>query len=381
VAKQQPSIFFGVESLRAGNGGICRVARLMGRALDELRDEFGIRVQGVVLGDQEPPRDMTFPVQVCSGSRLRFALAAWRRSLSCTHFIYDAASVGQVHSLPLIRRRPSLMYIHGTEFWGGTASKYVAAARRITTLLVNSDYTRARAGALWDGLGRAEVCWLATERDDPAPEGVDFAQRPPRVLIVGRLVESAYKGHRELIACWPRVCARVPGATLEIVGLGPGLGALREQANRSPVADSLRFHGFVSEAELDRFYASTRVFAMPSRGEGFGLVYIEAMRHGLPVIASCHDAAPEVVLDGSTGFTVDLDRPDELPNRLVDLLAEPERARLMGEAGRSRWADHFRFRAFRDRFRSILLRFLGLEPSPSQEKVEAATIPCEGSCG
>jgi phosphatidylinositol alpha-1,6-mannosyltransferase len=358
VTRQTPSIFFGVESLRPGNGGICRVARLMAHVLDEVRDEFGIRVQGAVLGDREVPGDLRFPVRVYSGSRLRFALAALRSSLSCTHCIYDAASVGQVQSLPLVRRRPSLMYIHGTEIWGGTAAKYAAAARRITTLLVNSDYTRARAESLWPGLGRAEVCWLATEQDEPAPDSGDYIQRPPSVLIVGRLVESGYKGHRELIACWPRVCARVPGATLDIVGAGPALAALQEQGRQSSAADQIRFHGFVSEAELEQRYASARVFAMPSRGEGFGLVYIEAMRRGLPVIASRHDAAPEVVVDGSTGYTVDLDSPEDLPNRLVALLAEPEQARLMGEAGRRRWAHQFRFRAFRNRFRSILLPLL-----------------------
>jgi phosphatidylinositol alpha-1,6-mannosyltransferase len=105
-------------------------------------------------------------------------------------------------------------------------------------------------------------------------------------------------------------------------------------------------------------WTECNVFAMPSRGEGFGLVYIEAMRHGLPVIASVHDAAPEVNLDGVTGYNVNLDRPDELGDRVIHLLRDEDSAARMGDAGRRRWAEHFRYSAFRDRFLPILTDFL-----------------------
>ena len=114
----------------------------------------------------------------------------------------------------------------------------------------------------------------------------------------------------------------------------------------------------MSERELEELYASATVFALPSRGEGFGLVYIEAMRHGVPVIASIHDAAPEINLDGQTGYNVDLDRPDELGDRLLQLLRDRDHARALGENGRRRWSQHFRFSAFRQRFEPLLNEFL-----------------------
>jgi phosphatidylinositol alpha-1,6-mannosyltransferase len=184
--------------------------------------------------------------------------------------------------------------------------------------------------------------------------------RPPEVLIVGRLVADRPKGHRELIECWPRVAAAVPGATLRVAGSGPDLPRLRELAARSPVAERIVFHGFVPEEELDAHYGRVRVFAMPSRGEGFGLVYVEAMRHGLPVLGSIHDAAGEIILDGQTGYVVDQDRSDELADRIIRLLREPEHARELGEAGRQRWAEHFRYGAFRERFVPLLEEFLAL---------------------
>jgi phosphatidylinositol alpha-1,6-mannosyltransferase len=97
---------------------------------------------------------------------------------------------------------------------------------------------------------------------------------------------------------------------------------------------------------------------MPSQGEGFGLVYIEAMRHGLPVIATDTDAAPEVVVHGQTGFTVNPKRPDELPDALIHLLRNQDEAVRLGETGRQRWAEHFRYSAFRTRFLPLLREFL-----------------------
>jgi phosphatidylinositol alpha-1,6-mannosyltransferase len=116
--------------------------------------------------------------------------------------------------------------------------------------------------------------------------------------------------------------------------------------------------GFVPDHALEACYAQATVFAMPSRGEGFGLVYIEAMRHGLPVIASVHDAAPEVVRDGQTGYTVNLDRPEELPERLIHLLKDRAHGQQLGQNGQRRWAEHYRYCHFQERFRPILLEFL-----------------------
>src|ERR1700722_13408752 len=94
----------------------------------------------------------------------------------------------------------------------------------------------------------------------------------------------------------------------------------------SPVASSIEVRGFVPEDQMEKIWGEASVFAMPSRGEGFGLVYIEAMRHGLPVIGSVHDAAPEINLDGQTGYNVNLDHPTDLGQRVVQLLRDPDQA-------------------------------------------------------
>ena len=99
----------------------------------------------------------------------------------------------------------------------------------------------------------------------------------------------------------------VPGARLVVAGTGPDSDRIRARA--VALGSSIEFRGFVPENAIQQVWDEADVFAMPSRGEGFGLVYVEAMRQGLPVVASVHDAAPEVNRDGITGFNVDLDRP------------------------------------------------------------------------
>jgi len=93
---------------------------------------------------------------------------------------------------------------------------------------------------------------------------------------------------------------------------------------------------------------------MPSRDEGFGLVYLEAMSYDLPCIGSTHDAASETIEDGSSGFLVPQDDLRLLADRIVHLLANDDLRRQMGRRGGRRVRDTFSYPAFRDRLTSLL---------------------------
>jgi glycosyltransferase involved in cell wall biosynthesis len=86
---------------------------------------------------------------------------------------------------------------------------------------------------------------------------------------------------------------------------------------------------------VDR-YRRAAVFCLPSRQEGFGIVFLEAMVNAIPIVAARAAAVPETVADGEVGLLVDPDDPEALANRLALLLTDPERRRAMGEAGRRR---------------------------------------------
>jgi phosphatidylinositol alpha-1,6-mannosyltransferase len=352
-------LHLGFDSLAPGNGGICRVARLIARVVSEEVAAGRVeRAAAVVLRDDHPPIDLALPVRVCGGSRTRFvahcALSKWKTS----HAIYDFVGLAAAHTVIPFPYRPFLTYIHGIEVWEGWAKpKYARSADRAAVLVSNSAYTRERASRWHPPLSRAVVCWLGTEEDEAPPEVVPTG--PPRVTIIARMEYDRYKGHQELIESWPKIRQTISDAVLTIVGRGPLASHYEELARKHGLGpDVVEFRGFVPDSEIASIWAQTHVFAMPSRGEGFGLVYIEAMRYGRPVVASIHDAAPEVNLDGVTGFNINLDRPGELVERLVCLLRNPELCHRLGSNGRDRWANHFRLSAFRDRFVPILRDFL-----------------------
>jgi phosphatidylinositol alpha-1,6-mannosyltransferase len=201
-----------------------------------------------------------------------------------------------------------------------------AAVRRMRRLAPGVDETIFRAGA---GGGEVRARYGLAGR--------------PVVVCVSRLVPR--KGQDALIRAWPRVLRAVPGAALLLVGGGPYRGDLTKLAASTGVAESVVFTGSVPWDELPAHYDAGDVFAMPCRTrrrgldvEGLGIVYLEASATGLPVIAGASGGAPDVVLDGETGLVVEGRSVAQLAAAVTGLLQDPERARAMGEKGRS-WVE------------------------------------------
>ncbi len=352
-------LILAVDSLDAGNGGICRVARLMARVLNERQAAGELQCRAIVLKDKQPAADISLPQTVCGGSKASFFARVQLAALRADGFVYDFVGMARAHCRLPGLRRPHLDWIHGIEVWPGHDWRPDRAlwAARADLLLSNTAYTRDRAAKTDARMARAKVCWLATKTDDLPTMPPSTPDRPPTAVILGRL-EGGYKGHRELFDAWPLVRQSVPNARLLVVGRGPDRDELEAAAG-----EGVEFLGFVPEADMPQLWADVDVLAMPSRGEGFGLVYIEAMRHGVPAIASVQDAAHEVNVDDVTGYNVDLDQPDAqnvLVDRLVRLLTDSSTAWRFGDAGRDHWQKHFRFSRFRERFNPLLDDFLTL---------------------
>src|SRR5262249_15125130 len=152
-----------------------------------------------------------------------------------------------------------------------------------------------------------------------------------------------------LIDVWPDIVSKIPRARLVFVGGGTHLPNLIKLAKTSPTSGNIDVLGFRSESEMEKIWPSATAFAMLSYLEGFGLVFAEAMRHGVPILASDDDASREVNIDEVTGFNVSRADRSGIVDRLMILLGEPERAAFMGEAGLERWRANFRFSVFRER--------------------------------
>lgn len=349
--RQTAKVQLSASGLERGASGIGRVARLMARVLSEEAAAGKLDVTALSLA-KGPEHAFGVRVQQAHNSQLGFLVRNGVAALRAGCFVYDFAGVARAHPSRRLAR-PYLTWMHGIEVWENARPDHLDRLRAANVLLVNSAYTRERACGLHSGLKKAHVCWLATEEDEPAEPLLE--DHPPTVLIVSRIDASeGYKGHRELIEAWPSVRKQVPDAQLQIAGDGSGRAGLEELARRIAPDSDIQFLGFAADEDLPLLMRRANVFAMPSRGEGFGLAYIEAMRCGLPVVASIHDAAQEINLHEVTGLNVDLDRAASLPGALVQLLAEPSYARSLGDAGKRRWAEHFRYSHFRQRFGTYL---------------------------
>ena len=336
--------------MEAGNGGIARVSRMTARVL--LNRGVDLSVLSYLDRTAHVPH-----VRFASayGKKSVFLLRHHLQALRTRATIFESAGLARARSSLPAWSQPFATWAYGIDAWEALPPAGLAAMRDAAVVIAISDYTKARFERLHGALPNMRVCWLATEDDEaaawsgPAPDG------PPSAIIVSRIDEQEnYKGHAELVAAWPDVIAQVPDARLVCVGSGSGLPALRALAAASPAGANIDLLGFVPETEMPALWRRARLLAMPSRNEGFGLVYIEAMRFGLPVVASDEDAAQEINLHGETGFNVPQTDRRALVQALVALLSDRDRAAAMGAAGQARWRAHFRFSQFERRLMPLL---------------------------
>ncbi len=270
---------------------------------------------------------------------------------------YVAARVARSTGVPYV------VTLHGSDvFMAEKNPLFAAMARRA---LAGAAHVTSCSGELRDrllalagdfGSGYAEKVLLV-------PNGTDLAARPdagetPRALpaglavgsgdgkgerlvaAVGRLVDK--KGFDVLLAAAPAILARHPEARIVLGGGGDLRGELEAQARRLGVERSVTFTGALSHPEVLALIAAAEVFVMPSvrdpRGnvDGLPIVVLEAMAAGKPVVASEVSGIPMAVAAGETGLLVPERDPAALAAAVGELLADPDRARRLGAAGRRR---------------------------------------------
>jgi phosphatidyl-myo-inositol dimannoside synthase len=175
------------------------------------------------------------------------------------------------------------------------------------------------------------------------------------ILTVGRWsADERYKGMDTLITALPRLLTEWPALQLVAVGEGEDQGWLEQIADGRGVRRHVHFLSGLSYAEIAACYQACEIFALPSRGEGFGLVYLEAMACGKPVIGGAHGGAPEVIEDGKTGYLVQHGDAGQLATSLETLLSDPALAQQMGARGRERVERDFRFTVFAESLKKVL---------------------------
>lgn len=360
-------------------GGIAQFNRHL---LDALADDERLDARALGLaGDRHAPAprglDWSIPAP---GSKLRYGAAVVRASLVKRPGIVLAGHThlgSLAHPIAALARAPVWTTTHGIEVWrrgpvlargelfceGRTLDDALLGRSALITTV--SRYTRSRLLA-W--------CPIAPENVEVLPNTIDRERYQPRprspelearlglegakvLLTVGRLSpQDDYKGHDRVIPLLPELERRVGKVRYVVAGSGADRGRLERLAREAGALDQVVFAGHVKDEELPAFYCLADVFVMPSTGEGFGIVYLEAMACGCPVVAGNCDGSVDALADGELGKLVSPFDSAELTEALAATLRE----------GRShtepiRGVERFDLVHFRDKVHALVGRLLELQ--------------------
>lgn len=351
----------------SGIGGIQQVSRQMAAVLAETARERNLPCELISLNDargrgyfQQGPHTHEFIGFARNKASLFLHLLRVAPRVNCMFF-------GHVNLAPLAwllqRLRPGIRYwivAHGVEVWQPLPLFRRLALRRAQGIFSVSTYTTAQMVST-QGLNSAKVLLLRPALEPAFVQAACDANVPALpahgrfLLTVGRLVSSEPgKGVESVIRVLPDLLKAVPDLSYVIVGDGDLRPGLEKLAHESPARDHILFLGKLTVEQLKHCYFKCDIFVMPSRQEGFGIVFLEAMALGKPVVAACVGGTPEIVKNGITGFLV---RPGDLEGlalRLTQLLQDEALRIGMGEAGRKHVEEHYSFELYRKKLMKVL---------------------------
>jgi phosphatidylinositol alpha-1,6-mannosyltransferase len=319
-----------------GPGGIAQYNRdfFSSLANSDRVDEIIVlpRRAAAVLGNLPPRVRQLPPVQ----GRLAYSLAAL--GAAATHAPIHVVFCGHLFMAPLAAAVAKLVrarlwvQVHGTEAWQELSSLHRRSVEMAHLVTSVSRYTRARL-LEWIGIDPARVKVLPNTVDQqfrPGPKPGYLMHRHDvhgkKVLMtVSRLAGSdRYKGHDQVIRTLPQVLLAHPQTIYLVVGDGDDRPRLESLAAQCGVGDQVRFAGHVSSEERPDYFRLADVFVMPSTGEGFGIVFLEAMASGIDVIGGNRDGSLDPLGDGRRGRAIDPDDAEELRQAICAALSKSQ---------------------------------------------------------
>jgi len=286
------------------------------------------------------------------GSKTRAVLSALARRRRATILLVWHLRLLKLAPLVADSAARVVVFLHGIEAWRAQDSLTRWALAKVNLFLSNSDHTWERFVSFNPAFRDAAHATVHLGAGELAGDSAPAPAGAPVALMLGRMMRSEdYKGHRQLIEAWPRIVEKVPGAELWIAGDGD----LREALERLASSHTgVRFFGQISDRQKQDLLARCRCLAMPSRGEGFGLVYLEAMRMGRPCLVGDRDGGREVVNPPEAGLAVDPDDPLQLAATVTRLLTAGPEWDCWSLQARRRYESRFTARHFRQRLNEAL---------------------------
>lgn len=262
-------------------------------------------------------------------------------------------------------RIPMLLVIHGIDAWQPHENAAVRLSLKYFTGVISVSRVTLERFISWSGINPARVHLLPNcvelDRYGLGPKSGELARRlgvegNTILMTVGRLsTVERYKGFDEIIEVVSDVAEKIPSLVYLICGEGPDRERLQNKANALGVGSRVLFAGFIPEEQKADYYRLADAYVMPSRGEGFGIVFLEAMACGIPVLGSRVDGSREALMDGKLGLLVNPSDRNELISGIVQTLARPR--------GVPSELKEFSFETYKVSASNIIRRAVGL-PAP-----------------
>ncbi|HLZ34367.1 MAG TPA: asparagine synthase (glutamine-hydrolyzing) [Nitrospira sp.] len=307
------------------------------------------------------PEKIQFEFSAANG-KLAYAARLFRLLYGSKRF--DAVICGHINLLPLAwvasRRAgaPLILICHGIEAWKPTSRWIVnRLASTIDYLISVSAVTRDRFRQWVKPSWRTDfilpncvdlTCFQPRARKTELLDRYQLYGRTLIMTLVRFSGRERYKGVDEVIEVLPNLLQSFPDLVYMAAGSGEDLPRLQRKAEAMGLSDRVFFPGQISEAEKVDYYNLADAFVMPGQGEGFGIVYLEAMACGVPVVGSVLDGSREALQDGRLGVLVN-------PRDLASVEAGIRQA-LGRVHGVPSGLEHFTKRRFQERVQAILNR-------------------------
>ena len=288
----------------------------------------------------------------------------------------------------LVAHRPTILHTHlvHADAYGQTAGTLAGVPIRLSTKHGFNEFREGRIFALGDrtigalahkqiAISRGLARYLSETEGFPEPDfeivhyGIAAGSEPPpyeggapRFLCIGRLIPI--KGHVVLLRAFRKVLDERPDATLEIAGRGVLEHGLKDLSRELDLNGAVKFLGHVTPVQ--RAVEQSLGVVVPSLGEGFGMVALEAMERARPVIAASIGGLEDLVRDGETGLLVRPGDAESLAAAMLELAADPARAAAMGHEARRRAIERFPEVRCTERTEEVYRYWLALrhEPAP-----------------
>lgn len=259
------------------------------------------------------------------------------------HIIHAHSALPCGHAASLLSRElkiPFVVTVHGLDAFstrqvGGYAGKWCARISRSvyrSACSVICVSQKVRDQVIEGGGGAVKTTVLYNGVDARMFSPPESEPTTLQILSVGNLIPV--KGHELLLRAFAAIPDKFPGLALEIIGDGPEKSRLQKLAAEKGIAGRVHFRGRQSRQQVADAMRQATIFALPSRYEGLGCVYLEAMSAGKPVVACHGQGIDEVIEPGVNGCLIEADDLQGLVDTLVGLLQQSEVRRKMGDAAR-----------------------------------------------